>query len=151
MTSCEAHGYQLFAVVQVFIVPKTFFFCLIINAPPRHGAVRARRGSADANTAPSRTGTARTPPFPVSAMPEVTDQQTREFVQQQGVLDAMRQTQADLEQQLADAADQAQRLAALWAPDSTEDGVSPGTNRKKRRGRPSTPDENEGSLTNTQW
>ena len=89
--------------------------------------------------------------FPVSAMPEVTDQQTREFVQQQGVLDAMRQTQADLEQQLADAADQAQRLAALWAPDSTEDGVSPGTNRKKRRGRPSTPDENEGSLTNTQW
>ena len=117
---------------------------------PLPDTARYARG-ADANTAPSRTGTARTPPFPVSAMPEVTDQQTREFVQQQGVLDAMRQTQADLEQQLADAADQAQRLAALWAPDSTEDGVSPGTNRKKRRGRPSTPDENEGSLTNTQW
>ena len=109
----------------------------------------ARRGRQH-GAIPHRNGT---PPFlfPVSAMPEVTDQQTREFVQQQGVLDAMRQTQADLEQQLADAADQAQRLAALWAPDSTEDGVSPGTNRKKRRGRPSTPDENEGSLTNTQW
>ena len=36
------------------------YLCLIINAPPRRGATAAR---SDASTAPSRTGTARTPPF----------------------------------------------------------------------------------------
>jgi len=46
-------------------------------------------------------------------MAEVTDEQIREYVQRQGLLDALLQTQADLQQQLADAADLAQEMAAL--------------------------------------
>ena len=116
---------------------KLLFF-RIINAPPRRDtAPRARRQHSAIQTPPLRTP---------NAMAEVTDEQIREYVQRQGLLDALLQTQADLQQQLADAADLAQEMAALSfiADGPLHNGVSPCTNRKKRRGG-SKSDENEGS------
>ena len=68
-------------------------------------------------------------------MAEVTEEQIREYVQMQATIDALRKTEAYL-QQLADTEELAQEMAALSfsAEPPLHSGNSPDTRRKKRRG-----------------
>ena len=69
-------------------------------------------------------------------MAEVTEEQIREYVQMQATIDALRKTEAYLQQQLADTEELAQEMAALSfsAEPPLHSGNSPDTRRKKRRG-----------------
>ena len=70
-----------------------------------------------------------------TTMAEVTEEQIREYVQMQATIDALRKTEAYL-QQLADTEELAQEMAALSfsAEPPLHSGNSPDTRRKKRRG-----------------
>ena len=71
-----------------------------------------------------------------TTMAEVTEEQIREYVQMQATIDALRKTEAYLQQQLADTEELAQEMAALSfsAEPPLHSGNSPDTRRKKRRG-----------------
>ena len=71
-----------------------------------------------------------------TTMAEATEEQIREYVQMQATIDALRKTEAYLQQQLADTEELAQEMAALSfsAEPPLHSSNSPDTRRKKRRG-----------------